>query len=510
MAKKAKSFADAAPAAPAAPGSRATVLRRALPAVLWILLAFATRLPALSALPLHNDEGLHLTRAIEVWNAHPFWQIGDGKIINHWAIAVFMPQNAPVFAGRIATVLVGLIGVSAGLAFGRRLGGAAGMTLAAALLIFSPYLFFYDRLAFSDAEAGALAAAACLGALVTARSGRLRDALLAGALFAAAVLFKFTAAPFALALAVIVLALSHAPLRRRLLLLAAMAGVLALSFIPPTLYLLLRGQPLFDIALGWIGGGGTGTGPGGNLARFATLMSQTGIALWALVAGAGLALLLLRGRQGAVLLCAALLPFAVTVVLGREVLPRHFAASLPLALALAGAGWGALLAERGRAGAIVATGMAAALALAFAPFALTAYTRPADLPLPQEMRMEHLTTHSAGTGLREAVRDLPAQGVLPGQPVIASMFPDSCRRANFEAPTGYAMQCTDAPGADRIREALDASGLAFVVTDTSPMIGADIPALAQALGAQAQRLAGYPRPDESETNASVVLWVLRH
>ncbi len=478
--------------------------------VLWVLLAFATRLPALSALPLHNDEGLHLTRAVEVWNAHPFWEIGDGKIINHWAIAVFMPQNAPVFAGRVATVFISLIGLSAGLAFGRRLGGTAGMCLAGALLIFSPYLFFYDRLAFSDAEAGALAAAACLGALVTAHSGRLRDALLSGALFAAAVLFKFTAAPFALALAVIVLALSRAPLRRRLLLLALMAGVLALALIPPAIYLLLRGKPLFDIALGWIGGGGdAGSGLSGNLARFTVLLSQTGFPLWAVLAAVGLALLPVRGRIGAVLLCAVALPFAVTVVLGREVLPRHFAASLPLALALAGAGWGALLRQHGRVGAGLTAGMAAALALAFAPFAAAAYTQPASLPLPNEMRMEHLTTHSAGTGLREAVRDLPAQGAPPGPSVIASMFPDSCRRANFEAPPGYALQCTDAPGIPFITQALEADGAAWVLTDTAPQIGVDIPALAQTLGAQAQRLAAYPRPGETPAGASVVLWVLR-
>jgi hypothetical protein len=37
----------------------------------------------------------------------------------------------------------------------------------------------------------------------------------------------------------------------------------------------------------------------------------------------------------------------------------------------------------------------------------------------------------------------------------------------------------------------------------------DIPALAQTLGAQAQRLAAYPRPGETPAGASVVLWVLR-
>lgn len=47
-----------------------------------LLLLFLSRLPGLQALPLHNDEGLHLTRALQVWKGHPFWDISDGKIIN--------------------------------------------------------------------------------------------------------------------------------------------------------------------------------------------------------------------------------------------------------------------------------------------------------------------------------------------------------------------------------------------------------------------------------------------
>ncbi|MBC6934987.1 MAG: hypothetical protein DWB42_04030 [Chloroflexi bacterium] len=125
----------------------------------------------MEALPLHNDEGLHLTRAVEVWNGHPFWAISDGKIINHWLIAAFYPQNAPVFAGRIATLFVSMIGLAAGCALAKRLSGAAGALLAGGLWIMSPYLFFYERLAFSDAEAGALVVVAVWLALCASRSG---------------------------------------------------------------------------------------------------------------------------------------------------------------------------------------------------------------------------------------------------------------------------------------------------------------------------------------------------
>jgi hypothetical protein len=98
--------------------------------LLLLLILWGTRLLALEALPLHNDEGLHLTRAVEVWNGHPFWAISDGKIINHWLIAAFYPQNAPVFAGRIATLFVSMIGLAAGCALAKRLSGAARALLA--------------------------------------------------------------------------------------------------------------------------------------------------------------------------------------------------------------------------------------------------------------------------------------------------------------------------------------------------------------------------------------------
>ncbi|MFN8380080.1 MAG: hypothetical protein U0452_15565 [Anaerolineae bacterium] len=94
--------------------------------VVLLLLLWGNRLAALdSRLPLHNDEGLHLTRAVEVWNGNPFWQINDGKIVNHWLIALFYPQSAPEFVGQVATVLVALIGLAAGYALVRPRFGTA-------------------------------------------------------------------------------------------------------------------------------------------------------------------------------------------------------------------------------------------------------------------------------------------------------------------------------------------------------------------------------------------------
>ncbi|MCZ7546154.1 MAG: glycosyltransferase family 39 protein [Anaerolineae bacterium] len=154
--------------------------RRALAwtsAVVLLLLLWATRLPALDALPLHLDEGIHLTRAVEVWHLHPFWDISDGKIVNHWLIAAFYPQNAPVFVGRVATALMALLGLAGGYALARsRFGAPAGM-LAGALWIAAPYAFFFERLALPDAQIGALVALTLWASVRLARRGRTRDAV---------------------------------------------------------------------------------------------------------------------------------------------------------------------------------------------------------------------------------------------------------------------------------------------------------------------------------------------
>lgn len=487
--------------------------------VLLLLLLLISRAAALDALPLHNDEGLHLTRAVEVWHGHPFWEIRDGKIVNHWAIAVFYPQHAPVFAARLPTVLIGLIGLAAAFTLVRAHFGVTAALLAGSLWIASPYLFFYERLGFSDAEAGALVVVALLAALRLARTNRPRDAVLVGLALALAVLFKFTAVPFILSVALIVLLLSRAPLVRRLMLLVIVGIVVAACFAAPIGYLLLRGGDFFGIALGWIGGGSGGE-PAfmANLARLGANLTGYGSALWAMLMIGGLVgIAVFGGRVGRVLLLASLLPLPIMMLFGREVLPRHFVVALPAALMMGGAGLGKLLTSpriqsseasvaKGSASAIrpaATTLILVALAIGFVPFAWTGYTAPGDLPLPAEERRQFITEHSGGFGLRKAVQDFP-NTISDGLPVIASMFPDGCRRANFYAVDGREMICADAPGIPQIQAALEEYGAAYVLVDTPPHVGADMEAVQ--FGAAVTRVKAYPRPGESEATATVVLW----
>lgn len=475
------------------------MMRAALLLILW-----AVRVSALDALPLHNDEGLHLTRAVEVWNGHPFWDISDGKIVNHWLIAAFYPRQSPVFVSRVATVFVSLIGLAAGYALARRLSGDWGAGLAAALWIGSPYLFFYERLALSDAEAGALVVVA---AWLTVRlAQREQGAILVGLALGTAALFKFTAAPFALMVAVIVLLTGSVPLKRKVTHLAYAALAAAVCFIPPLVYIVLRGSDFFSVALGWVGVSSGQDQPAftANTARLWAQLTGYGTLGWTALLLGSLACLLILSPQGRILLLAASLPLLVMLVFGREVLPRHFVVVLPIMLILSGVGLGLLVGRLDEARERWTFGGVAVAILTFGlfPFARTAYTNPGALTLPREDVHQFITDHSAGFGLREAVQNLPVI-TQKDIPIIASMFPDSCKRANFYAAEGFQLICTAAPGVDKIHEALAEHGAAYVLVDNAPLIGVDV----HTLDAAFTRIASYPRPGETDSTASVILWL---
>ena len=478
-------------------------------AVLLLLLLWGTRLAGLDVLPLHNDEGLHLRRAVEVWNGHPFWNISDGKIINHWPIAALYPHNAPDFVGRLPTVMVSLLGLAAGYALACRLFGLWAGVMAGVLWLTAPYLFFFERLALSDAQAGAWVVVLAWLLLLTVQRGRWWLVISSGLALATAVLFKFTAVPYAILPVLMLLFGGRWPLRWRVSRLLVLGVVTALCFVPPLLYLLLRGAEFFSIALGWVGvasNDGSEIAFIANLERLGALLTGFGTWAWALLLAVGLGLLALTGRwTGRALLAAGLLPLLIIIVFGSEVLPRHYVVALPLLFTLSGMGFGAFLnsLSEGRERWVTALLVIALLGVSFFPFWLRAQSDAGTLPLPQAVRTQYIIDHSAGYGLREAMQALPGL-VKPDATVIASMFPDSCRRANFYAEPGFRLTCVAAPGLPEIEQAL-AAGVVYVLVDNAPLIGVDV----SALGVDAEALAVYPRPGESHESASVVLWRLQ-
>jgi hypothetical protein len=129
----------------------------------------------------------------------------------------------------------------------------------------------------------------------------------------------------------------------------------------------------------------------------------------------------------------------------------------------------------------------------FVPFAAAAYTAPATLPLPPLDREQFISGHPSGYGLREAITALPSL-VPPNTDVVADMFPDSCRRANFYALPGHSLRCIDLA-------VLHAGqgGAAYVLAEKPP-----IGLAYDAQGAQA--ISVFPRP---QGDFSITLWRVR-
>ncbi|MDX2136854.1 MAG: hypothetical protein SF123_02075, partial [Chloroflexota bacterium] len=100
------------------------------------------------------------------------------------------------------------------------------------------------------------------------------------------------------------------------------------------------------------------------------------------------------------------------------------------------------------------------------------------------------------------VQAFPQTIARPDIPIIGSMYPDSCRRANFHAPPSMTLVCGDAPMRAAIEQALATHGAVYVLVEQAGVIGMDVTTLDET----GTLLAAYPRAGETADTASVVLW----
>ncbi|HEV7501603.1 MAG TPA: glycosyltransferase family 39 protein [Vicinamibacteria bacterium] len=213
--------------------------RRVSPAYAWVagLLAayFATRLIALTALPIFFDETGHIRWAIWISQGQKLdkpWQYGKGLPIFANALLFPWARAHYLWASRALTVLFGAGTLAGAVLIGRALGGERTGWLAGLFYVACPYALVYDRLALTDPALGTFAAFVALLSLRLAERWRARDGIALGAVLALAVFAKALGVLLFFAPAAAVLLVAPRRLRRPWPLLAAYVVAGASTAVP--------------------------------------------------------------------------------------------------------------------------------------------------------------------------------------------------------------------------------------------------------------------------------------
>lgn len=156
----------------------------------------------LTKLPIFVDEALYLRWAQIAWKdaSWRFISLTDGKQPFYiWFVIPFMKVIAdPLYAGRLASAVAGLVTVIGMGYLGWLLNGKKTGFFAMLLAVFSPYLFFYYRFGIMESLLVASVIWVCSFSVLLARTRRLDIALLLGMIAGGTLLVKSSALFFIL------------------------------------------------------------------------------------------------------------------------------------------------------------------------------------------------------------------------------------------------------------------------------------------------------------------------
>jgi 4-amino-4-deoxy-L-arabinose transferase-like glycosyltransferase len=391
---------------------------RASPWVRWPILVglyLASRLAALSALPMFLDERIHLRWAYWIAQGRrlrlPFI---SGRGLSVYLLAAVAPESPdPLQAGRLLTVAAGLGAMIAchRLAW-RATRESRAADLAALFYIACPFTLFHDRMVLTDSFLAAFTALVLVLSLALAEAPRLRTAVGLGFAIGLGVVSKTTGLVL-FAVPALAVALLSRPARRALGPLAAAYAIAAAVAAYP-LWLFFRKTDELSGAMGVRDNESSFAGNAGANLRLALewlwAYWTPGLALLAL---AGLAFALARRDRGPAAALLALVAFAPTIafVAVSEIwYPRYLLFTTVPLLPLAAWGFVAIVdAVRARAAlgrAATAALTVALLAAVLVPalrFDLALWSDPARAPFPALDRFQYVTGWPSGYGARESM-----------------------------------------------------------------------------------------------------------
>jgi len=213
--------------------------RRLSSTSLWIaglaIAYLATRLAALTVLPIFFDETGHIRWAIWISQGQKIekpWQYGKGLQIFANALLFPWAREHYLWASRAVAVLFGAGTLAGTILLGRALGGARTGLVAGLFYVACPYALVYDRLALTDPALATFAAFAAVLCLRLVEHWRVRDGLALGLVLALAVFAKALGILLFFAPAAAVILIAPGRLRRPLPLVAAYAVAGGLTAYP--------------------------------------------------------------------------------------------------------------------------------------------------------------------------------------------------------------------------------------------------------------------------------------
>jgi len=377
--------------------------------------AFAvSRLVGLTRLPAFVDENLHISWAMYVAQGERLGQPwAHGRAVQVFANALLVPWvgDDTLWASRCLTVAFGAVTLLAICALARRLYGETTALVAGGLYVFCPMTLFYDRLVMADPVMSTFVALSLLASARAARSGRVRDGLLAGPPAALAVLSKASGVLLLFVPIAAWLALSR-PLRRGLPALgAALAAAFGLVAWPLWRFL----EASRSMAERNVGGGVTGSLDRivRNLALAADWFPEWWTLPIALLALGGAMLAVVRREgPGLYLAAAGLLPLGFLVATATFWYPRYILYAAVPGVILAARALVELVDRAASRRGVPANGRRHALLGAAAALALVPALRvdfwlwadPSRAPMPGLERLQFVDGWPSGYGVRETVR----------------------------------------------------------------------------------------------------------
>ena len=386
--------------------------RRLSSTALWtlglVIAYLATRLAALTVLPIFFDETGHIRWAIWISQGQKIekpWQYGKGLQIFAGALLFPWARDHYLWASRALAVLFGAGTLAGAILLGRALGGARVGVLAGLFYIACPYALVYDRLALTDPAMATCAVFAAVLCLRLVERWRVRDGAVLGLILALAVFAKALGILLFFAPAAAVVLIAPGRLRRPLPLIVAYAVAGGLTAYPLLRYFQVTATVRVAVS----------KSDASLLVRMAQNLPLCATWLWtywtpvliALALFAAFRAGLVRARPIAFVALFIVLPVFAFAGVGDIWFPRYlvFLTAPFAALAAWGAdGIAAAIERRTPAHAGVLT--AAALVLALLPAARADWALlvdPPRAPLVELDRFQYVTGWPSGYGVRDTV-----------------------------------------------------------------------------------------------------------